>query len=337
MNRLVPSLALLVLVASRTDVSACGGWCSRFFAGVFGSQPAVQATNQPAAPTTTENEVLLELELTRLVDPPPASLPAIAVAPATLLEPERSHAVHPWGTLEVERVFEFAYGPFLFDFGQRRQLIDRWLPTIGNRVQAGNVSTFDFWMSDDQHVLRYGIQALLDPSGSLMVSIREPPLGSDFYARSAREFGLPVDDSIFGLWGRMYQAMPGRGGVHSIQLQFDNLNWNDLGNFERHVETHDFLEAANLTPSGQFIDRFYGMSARLVRQRTFGAGLYVVFERHQASEQDFPGSLDRGLDHPEASDAKGSTPDGSEESSGQSDNEEKDESERRLMMDDESR
>jgi len=45
MKRLFPALAFLMLLASGSEANACGGWCSRFFASVFGGQ-AVQVPNE---------------------------------------------------------------------------------------------------------------------------------------------------------------------------------------------------------------------------------------------------------------------------------------------------
>ncbi len=45
MKRLFPALAFLTLLASGSEANACGGWCSRFFASVFGGQN-VQVPNE---------------------------------------------------------------------------------------------------------------------------------------------------------------------------------------------------------------------------------------------------------------------------------------------------
>ena len=143
MKRLLPGLALvLAFFALAFGAQACRSFCDL----LFGRQTTAPLTDCISRSSDDGGEVLLRVSIPPRIERTPSALPMGAVANSILPDPARSVRMHPWGTLEVERVFEFAYGPFLFDFGQRRRLLDRWIPTIGNRLQISNASTFEHWM-----------------------------------------------------------------------------------------------------------------------------------------------------------------------------------------------
>jgi hypothetical protein len=102
----------------------------------------------------------------------------------------------------------------------------------------------------------------------------------------AVNWGYPGAESIGGLWLRNYYAMGGRQDVSRVEIAFDADNAFDLARFGRLLNGNHPTTAADETPSGLWINTFYGLKATSWTGRRRQVTYKFVFSRVEQAENE---------------------------------------------------
>ncbi len=258
MTRPLLALTTLFVLLASSEAQACWPWCNLF------------GRNVDVGP----DEELSQVEL--IVSHPLA----LNSAPHATMPVSSSHR---WGTQEIERVFDFAYGGMIGDFDKKREVLDKWLLNMGEmRIRPDGAAEYAYGMHKG---LKFFKLDSLVPSGTrtLRVIVSDNDDNHSGLERaSAENFGFQGTDSLTGLWARAFRAH-GRAGIDEIETWFDALNRNELDRYTQGVGRNlSKFQAADETLSGQFIRQFYGFTAAEV-DASKPASIHVLFRPHQVA------------------------------------------------------
>lgn len=249
------SLFAVLLLFSASEASACWPWCSLFN----------HADPDP-------DEELSEVEL--IVHP---ALPSEARS----IGPALTGPTARWGAKGVERLFEYAYGSQILDFDSKRELLDKWLSSMGT-TQTGRDGARQYEYGVRKGLKAFTVNSIYRPEAKtlrVVINDNADPL-TGLEAASARKSGLTGADSLAGLWARAFHAH-GQGGIDRIETWFDTLNQRELDRYNQAIARNfSPLQAAEETDSGRFIREFYGFGAAEVTS-TDAHLISAIFQPHR--------------------------------------------------------
>ena len=221
MNRRLPALALLILLVSGAEANPCSGWCSRFFAGVFGRQ-------QPT-PLAMQDEIDLAVVSQ-------ARAPNVARGIDTM---------EAWGIPEAEarRAFDIAYARHAQPNVGWDDSYVRWKETIER--SRNDSYAYNVRRGDRPSI----VMESLEDNGLFEISVR--PGAPARYVESGRKFGVDRDNFI-GFFARAFVYFGGRARVTSI------AGSHDPGDDLQTLDRAQLLQLAARSDVGHLADDFYG-------------------------------------------------------------------------------
>ena len=240
MKRLFPALALLILLASASEANACGGWCLRFFANVFGQQ-------QPPAPDDERVPLRNDIGPQQYLAIGAPDLQEIPLHPNFQLDES-----------QIRKAFDIAYPHLIRPHGVQSEGYQAWKQTIRTpNVDTEQLSAYIYnYEPDPEH----RINARLDTDTGVL----EFQISSSVAAatRVGRALALGSDNRT-GLFSRAFVAFGGTTHVKSLLVRWTGRDFVD---FQRQMDETGLDEwtSANSTFPGRMARLFYGFTAENV-------------------------------------------------------------------------
>lgn len=234
MNRLIPALALLILLASASEARACWPWCSRVFASISAPLPEFEIV----LPNADEEEPLQV-----------AALPKRrTVKYAPQIDVEQKFLISPEGARDL---FDTAYNQLDFVM-PRKRAYRRWLWTI---------EAPELGFSDARYMQNWGANYVrLDRDGREGALEFNINLDRGALWHEGRDMGLVnMPDTATGMVARGILALGGRRRFEEISYEFNIRRQQDLTFYRGMMGEHGFtgvpnralvLYAADHSPAG---------------------------------------------------------------------------------------